>query len=469
MQLPPDFDQLRVLAEAETGMNFSGDRAVRLRDAVAKVNMRQLLGNNPQLGMLERLTAELTIGETFFFRNEHHFLALRERVLPMILQENADKKQVRVWSAGCATGEEPYSVAIVLHELLAGAPLWQLAILGTDINHAFLERARQGLYRDWSFRQTDVHRDRRYFSPEAEFYRLNPAIRERVHFAYLNLVKDVYPSPLTGTLGLDLILFRNVAIYLKPEVTRGIIERFYHSLRPGGWLLLGETELNMVPADLFNSEHIGQATFYRKKGGRHLDVPVPLPKPVLSAMPTQVAPTVPIWTPLPAARKRAAPVSSPWERIQSCLTQCEFTAAERIVAEVEPARERAALRLRYVQGLLACAEQARARQALEACLREDPLLLEAHLLKASFAVEADDLVGAEQACRQALYIDRKCAMAHLHLATLQQQRGQKEAAARSLKTTMKLIDPMDPLALVPHGEGICYGRLQEMVSLLSNP
>ena len=90
-----------------------------------------------------------------------------------------------------------------------------------------------GLYRQWSFRQTNIHTDRRYFSPEGNAFRLAKRMRRHVHFAYLNLVKDVYPSPLTGTLGIDLIMFRNVAIYLKPEVNQAIIQRMHRALRPG--------------------------------------------------------------------------------------------------------------------------------------------------------------------------------------------------------------------------------------------
>jgi len=469
--LPSDLENLRVQLEAETGMNLAGDRASRLRDAISRVNVR-----SDDVAMLERLTAELTVGETYFFRNEHHFQALRDHVVNDIVATNADKKQVRVWSAGCATGEEPYSVAILLDQMLAGKGLWQVTILGTDINQAFLERARQGMYRQWSFRQTNIHNDRRYFAPEGDMFRLAPAIRERVHFGYLNLVKDVYPSPLSGTLGLDLILFRNVAIYLKADVIRAIIARFYLALRPGGWLLLGETEMNLVPQEGFEVRHLGPATFYRKRGGQAEAAAVPMNVPLPILMPATPASTLlgqpamlPVWSKLPVNRSSpAAPVRSIWERIQHSVAQGQFADAERTLEQIPAAKERAGLRLRYVHALLACAEQARATRMLEVCLREDPLLLEAHLLKASFAEEADDLHAAELAYRQALYIDRKCPMAHFHLALVQQQRGQPHDANRSLKTIMKLIDHKDPHALVDYGEGICYGRLKEMIAALSS-
>jgi Tfp pilus assembly protein PilF len=116
---------------------------------------------------------------------------------------------------------------------------------------------------------------------------------------------------------------------------------------------------------------------------------------------------------------------------------------------------------------LSKAEIARARQMLNSCLTEDPLLIEAQFLQCSFAAEAGDLEGAEQACRRALYIDRQCPMGHFHLALIQNQRGDHSGCQRSLKTTLQLIEDKDPHALVDYGEGVCYGRLKELARSLS--
>lgn len=168
------------------------------------------------------------------------------------------------------------SLAILLDQRLRTQPpaisnrQWAIgnghvSILATDLNAEFLERARAGRYRDWSFRRTDIHHNPDYFHREGREYCLTKRIRDHVRFAYLNLVKDVYPSPLTGTLGLDLILFRNVAIYLKAEVTQAIIQRFHRALRPGGWLLLGETEVQTAPRDGFQVHRFGEATLFQKE------------------------------------------------------------------------------------------------------------------------------------------------------------------------------------------------------------
>ena len=368
-------------------------------------------------------------------------------------------------------------MALLLHELLPDSAQWDVHILGTDLNPGFLAKAREARYGQWSFRGTDVCHNRNYFTPEGKQFRLQPHVRQWVRFSYLNLVKDVYPSPLTGTLALDLILFRNVAIYLKKEVTQAIIGRFHRALRPGGWLLLGETELNIASADGFNVEHIGQATFHHRSGDHH-DAPDRLPeaaRPVLvdAAAPARtdnpVAEAVPEWVPLPARRSpdSSPPAADCAQQIEHYATQGDFAEAERIIGRVVPRRERSELALKYARLLLAQAEVARAHDIVEHCLRDEPLSIEAHLLKGSFAEEDGDLDAAEQAYRHALYIDRMCPIAHFHLGLVQQQKGDNEAATQSFQLVQTLTGRHDPHAVADYGEGVCYGRLQEMAALLT--
>jgi chemotaxis protein methyltransferase CheR len=500
------WETVRQWVESETGMDLAGTRFLRLKDAVERIlqrpaadgEMHRIMARPDQrANFLENLAGRLTVGESFFFRNEHHFRALREHVLPQILRENADRREIRIWSAGCATGEEPYSLAILLDQILGGGSPWRVSILGTDLNPDFLERAREGCYRQWSFRHTDIQENQDYFCRQGDIYRLVPRVRDWARFAYLNLVKDVYPSPLTGTVGLDLILFRNVAIYLKPEVTAAIIGRFRQALRPGGWLLLGETEVNVAPTEGFAPRRFEQATFHQTKPERAAPTQGSAPLPALAAaLPAAAsrAPQLPDWVPLPSVprpqrtrgvekepsrRGRAVALSVPgsldsgeaegsvWELVERCLGRREFAEADRAIGRIADTKQRAAIRLRYTRELLASAEISQAREMLDLCLTEDPLLIAAQLLKASFAEETGDLDAAERHYRQALYIDRNCPIAHFQLALVQRQRGQASAAARSLRTVLKLTRGKDSHALVEHGDGVCYGRLKELVSLLT--
>lgn len=506
-------ENLRPWVELETGMKFSDERFSRLWSAVETVLGKQsdkvparldLILTNPRQRswLLERLTAELTIGESFFFRNKHHFQALREHVFPAILKNNHDQKEIRIWSAGCAGGEEPYSVAILLDQMLNGSSIadcqrpiesnqpsqigkrqanvstYRVHVFATDLNPQFLEKARQGRYRDWSFRQTEIHKSTNYFSVEGKEYCLVPHIRQQVRFACLNLVKDVYPSPLTGTLGLDLILFRNVAIYLKAEVFTAIIQRFYRALRPGGWLLLGETEVGSAPDEGFDVQRFGGATLFRKKSDRGpvSDDALPMPTPPLAAIllreaaPTALNPSLPDWVPLPDAAKATPPMETtlPADQIHRCLQQRNFADAQRTIDRISSRTDRATARLHYVRGLLACAEIPLAREMLDRCLDEEPLLIEAQLLQATFAEEDGDLAQAGRAYRRALYVDRKCTIAHFHLALLQKQTGDLSGARRSLEIAVELSRGNDVHEPVPYGDGVCHGRLQEMAEAMLN-
>ncbi len=508
-------ETLRPLVEAETGMDFAGSRFTRLCEAVERVLVKSgnsteldgLLANPLERGLfLERLTAELTVGESFFFRNEHHFQALREEVIPELLRRNAERRELRMWSAGCATGEEPYSLSILADQMLL-APMkdrysqfenqtsaWQVSILATDINPEFLRRARQAEYRSWSFRRTEIQQDPRYFEIAGDNYRLLPHVRDHVRFVYLNLVKDVYPSPLTGTVGLDLFLFRNVAIYLKPAVVRAIVEKFYHCLHPGGWLLLGEAEVSQVQPEEFDVRRIGQATFFQKPRVGAPAEPLAQPRPVLPPVYFTEPPSgavVPLARvtdrPPLAAEAAASQVNVPtdmrprsptaasavgptlqfdWEHVEQCLLREEFDAVESALDKIRDRSERANMKWKYVRRLLDLSEITRATKTLDACLHEEPLMIEGHMLKASLAEERGDLAEAQAACRRALYLDRNCAMAHFHLALVQQLAGDAAGARKSLRLVEKLAKTQEPNALVAHGDGVCYGRLYEMAEAM---
>lgn len=474
-------EQLRRIAESETGMVLSGTKDVRFIEAVETAlgqwqiaDFSRILADPNQHNILiERLTSALTIGESFFFRNEHHFRALREQVIPQVLDHNQERREIRFWSAGCSTGEEPYSLAILLDQLLGQREQWSVSILATDINPQFLERARQAEYRSWSFRRTEIQLDRNWFIANGDTYQLVPRIRDHVRFVYLNLVKDLYPSPL---MGLDLILFRNVAIYLRPEIIAAILSRFYQALRPGGWLLLGEAEVALAPQDRFKVVRFEGATFFQKPANNELPVNVDVASaaPILPTRKVRPQPTLLDAPPRPSAALRPLPKSmpavepyaAPLEKIKQCLQRDDLDEAENLIDKINNLDERVKTRLFYVRAILQSSYFTRASAMLDRCLVEEPLLIEAQLLKATLAEENNDLAEAEQAYRRALYIDRNCEIAHFQLAMLQQQRRDVDAARKSLQTVLNLAKSKDADALVEHSDGICYGRLREMARMM---
>lgn len=218
----------------------------------------------------EIILAQLTVGETYFFRNAPQFEALRQHILPELIERRRATHHLRIWSAGCATGEEPYSIAMTLADLLPSDEFWQVSILATDINPQFLARARAGLYGSWSFREMPEATRARFFTPDQQRWRLHPAIRQMVTFARLNLAEPCFPAILNGTYAQDLILCRNVTIYFDEATTHQLIERFHSALLPGGWLIVGHAEPQASANRQLELHNFPQTVAYRKR----LDAPI---------------------------------------------------------------------------------------------------------------------------------------------------------------------------------------------------
>src|SRR5882724_4737461 len=198
--------------------------------------------NDPLRGPSERdqLIAEITIGETYFFRHREHFDALRDVVLPDLILRKQASRSLRIWCAGCADGPEPYSLAILLQREMAHQFRgWNVTILGTDINRQSLARAREGCFEDWALRSISEDVKHACFLREGKLWRIAPEYKQDVSFQYHNLVEHQVPSLLNNLSAFDLIVCRNVMIYFGPDLMRRMIQQFHASLISGAWLLVG--------------------------------------------------------------------------------------------------------------------------------------------------------------------------------------------------------------------------------------
>lgn len=193
----------------------------------------------------------LTIGETYFFRDSGQLNLLKNKLLPELLTnkrktcDRKDKKpSLKIWSAGCSSGEEPYSLAILVKELVPDLNEWNISILGTDINPESIAKAEQGVYDSWSFRQVNPQLQKQYFYQRKMRWEVNEQIRKMVKFRCMNLFQEAFPNPANGTENIDVIVCRNVFIYFNYQAIATVLEKFYHTLTPGGYLIAGHTELH---------------------------------------------------------------------------------------------------------------------------------------------------------------------------------------------------------------------------------
>jgi chemotaxis protein methyltransferase CheR len=183
---------------------------------------------------------KITINETSFFRNEPQLDVFEKQVLPDLLESRAATKRLRIWSAACSSGEEPYTLAIMIHRSL-GIRLadWKVEILGSDISELVLETARSGRYTDYALRSTPTAVKQRYFKHEGSFWKLDPTIQSMVHFETHNL-KDRLGSKRFGSF--DVIFCRNVLIYFDDQMKTQVVTNFAEQLKPDGLLFIGHSE-----------------------------------------------------------------------------------------------------------------------------------------------------------------------------------------------------------------------------------
>jgi chemotaxis protein methyltransferase CheR len=395
-----------------------------------------------------RLANILTVGETYFFRDHALFEALEQQVLPCLIATHRAEGtlRLRLWSAGCATGEEPYSLAILLDRLLPDGPDWALTILATDINAEALEKARRGCYREWSFRETPPWVRERYFHRHGgETFELAARIRRMVTFAPLNLAEDGYPSVVTNTSAMDLILCRNVLMYFTREAQRAAVVRLRRALVTGGWLVVSPSEAS---AELFSPL-----------------VPVNFPGAILYRKePASVAPLLTGWqsetrSPDFPARLPFGVRSDGIDTPPSPLTlPSEERAESKEEAEAPPAPAADLKRARVL------ADQGKLDEARELCLAalaRDRLDPEAHLLLAAICQERGEIPAAIEALRRAIYLAPDSAPAHFLLGSLLLRQGEEKRGRRSMETVVSLLSPLPRDEAVLGSDGLTAGRVLE--------
>ncbi len=209
---------------------------------------------------LEEVIDRVTVNETYFFREDYQLKAFTDEILPEIKAEQPRGKKLRIWSAGCSSGEEPYTISMLLLEH-GGFDDWDVQIIGSDISRKVLRQATRARYRRSSLRQTSAVRQRRFFVESGDHYELPSEVKAPVSFARLNLFEDL-SLDLVGTV--DVLFCRNVFIYFDGKSRSQVTDSFYKRLRTGGYLLLGHSETLMNLSTEFELVQLRNDTVYRK-------------------------------------------------------------------------------------------------------------------------------------------------------------------------------------------------------------
>lgn len=216
-----------------------------------------------QMDEFQEMFNRITINETSFFRNEPQLDVFEKQVLPELLESRKGVKRLRFWSAACSSGEEPYTLAIMLHRTLgARLPEWKIEVLGTDISEKVLEVAQEGLYSEYAVRTTNPIVKQRYFKQEGSSWRIHDGAKALVNFQLHNL-KDKLGAKRFGTF--DVIFCRNVMIYFDDAMKDGVLSMFADQLATDGTLFIGHSE-TIRGSSAFSALPIPQGFCYRKAG-----------------------------------------------------------------------------------------------------------------------------------------------------------------------------------------------------------
>ncbi|MEO0456602.1 MAG: CheR family methyltransferase [Cyanobacteria bacterium P01_A01_bin.114] len=410
----------------------------------------------------QNLIALLSNPESFFFRDRGQFSVLRQSILPDLIQRHQHDKQLRILSAGCSTGEEPYSLALLLKDLIPELDQWRLTILGTDVNTHALKHAKAGIYSPWSLRGVDAVTKQQFFRLIDGKYHLDEDIRQMVRFRALNLAGKTLSQP-NAQFKIDLIVCRNVFIYFRKAAIATVIDGFYQMLRPSGYLITGHTELWNQDMSQFETQSYPETLVYQR--------PLRFP-PGPSARPSSPRPssprppstgpssTSPPFPDPPSADIPDAPVSltsrlspppvaeppaSPREQtlLDTAVTLFKSQAFDQAIPYVEKSLKRQPqnfnvlclmAQLQFKTGQFETAKQY-CRQATEI----EVFSVRPYYILTQVLIHQGDLAAAKRTLKKILYLEPTSVAAYIELSRLYQQEGNAQKSRKMRRLALKLL------------------------------
>jgi chemotaxis protein methyltransferase CheR len=417
----------------------------------------------------ETLARHLSIGETYFFREPQVFQALQEHVLPPLIQARRQSgRHLRLWSAGCSTGEEAYSLAILLQRMIPDFQEWSITILATDINPQALEKAALATYGNWSFRGAPSWLRERYFRHVGkDRYELIPSVRSMVQFAYLNLAEDGYPALASNTTAMDIIFCRNVLMYFPPELAAAVVGKHYRALVENGWLVVSPSEISQPAFQHFVSTPLTGAILHQKSvvaqkspvSGPASSSTLPAAKPLESNPKSARAETVRT----SQAVTHTSPHGDEYEEARMLYRQGRYKEAAAATASLlgqrnDPSGMALMARIHANMGELETAlhwcEQASLLERL------DPAV---HYLLGTILQELERGSEAMLAYKRTLYLDPDFALAHFALGRLYREQNKAREANKHFENALLLLGKYVPDEALPECDGMTAGHFMEII------
>ncbi len=444
--------QLSEFITSRMGLHFPESRIGDLKRGIGSASqefgytdieafIRWLMSSKLAKKDIEILSSHLTIGETYLFRDKKTFKALEENILPELISSRQDgERHLRIWSAGCSTGEEPYSIAILLKKLIMDINDWNITILGTDINPNFIRRASEGVYTEWSFRNAPSWVKEGYFKKTRDGnYRIIPPVKKMVVFEYLNLAEDVYPSLVNNTNGIDIIFCHNVLMYFSHELSKKVVHGFYNSLLDKGWLSVGPTDFVKPLSSQWTTVNYDEAVIYRKDEKKTHDVNEFQPKKIPS-------------------------FDMPFVEIEKSLHL--FKRQGKKVEEQKREQQKVDLKMDTML-IRDYANQGRLNDAMKWCesaISSDKLNPHYHYLLGTILIEQGKIEDAVRSLKRTIYLDNNYILAYFILGNLMFRSGELKSSRKYFSNAIELLSDYKDEDVIPESEGITAGRLSEIIT-----
>jgi len=418
---------------------------------------------------VRELISYVTINETSFFRNPAQFTVLEDHILPGIISEKFNKTQnLKIWSAGCATGEEPYSIAMTIVEKLPFPEKWDIEILATDIDYNVIKKAEKGIYNRRALRNVSESRQEKYFNQVGKQYALKQNVRKMVDFREFNLKQAVYPAPKQGNW--DIIFCRNVIIYFDNEFTRQIIGNFGRCLDEKGHLFLGYSETLLGISDGFSIVDFGNTHAYKIKDNTISKTPSVKLKQQSKAVRSEYANKN--FSSRKTSKRDNMALTNDYLAKDSFVSPTKLKNTGDLNTNAGAANGKTLVDYYLAKGKSSAdtGDYVSASESYQKVLEIDPLCVDAHFFMALVSENLSEIDRAVEEYQKTIYVDDSCVLAHFNLARLYRLAGNQQSAVREYRNTVRKLQQFSEDEEIKFSGGfsarlideICHRKLKQL-------
>ena len=470
-------DSLKEYIQARTGLHLYAKDSVKFNHVIAD-RMRahslstpfaylQLLMSDPEQEW-NTLKIALTSSESSFFRDKGQIELLRDRILPELIESKAQEQEIRLWSAGCSTGEEPYTLAMLLDQLIPRQHGWRITIMGTDINRESLRQASEGTYSRWTLRGVDEAMLRTHFRQSGNNWLLSPKIRGMVQFRKLDLLEDHLPDRAAGLHDMDLIVCRNIFIYYDSKQIATMVDKLRRCLGQDGYLLTGHAEIPMGQLQGLHARIFPESVIYQRSDSLRKRVvepqairqpPQPRPSPVKREKPRIVESLQP-----PPVQEAAEAVDEMTRQAQALFQRQAYPQARAMAQSVM------AKNPNHIEALMIAAHSSanmgQHELAEEFCQKAagvHPLMAEPYYLMAQLSQTLNDFARTRQLLNKVIYLAPRFVPAYLELASIFDREGSAPMALKMRQSALEILQEMPPDAAIAQYETMTVQQLIDHV------